>query len=151
MLPHPVSRHYLDGTQSNSMWDTQSHQPSSQRVKAMVRSGTEKLSCWNPAVPPQNKGLLSLTATSISQEVGSHSFTRGSQDVRSRCSLRSASSVLAEIKKKEVTFFRTLGTTESNRPAEHGRVNLLSQSWEAEAVTGRMGSRLYIERPCLTK
>ncbi|KAL6054145.1 hypothetical protein STEG23_020651, partial [Scotinomys teguina] len=26
---------YLDGTQSNSMWDTQSHQPSSQRVEAM--------------------------------------------------------------------------------------------------------------------
>lgn len=99
------------------MWGTQSHQPSSQRVEAMVRSGAKKLSCWNPAVPLQNKGLLGLLAASISQEVGSRSLTRGSQDVRNRYSLLSASSVLAEIKKKEVTFFRTMGTSESNRPA----------------------------------
>lgn len=66
---------YPDVTQSDGMWDTQSHQPSSQRVEAMVRSGMEKLSCRNWLAHLKTKGSsasLQPTSSTHSEQAQPH-------------------------------------------------------------------------------
>lgn len=64
MLPHPGSGYYLDGTQSNSMWDvvTSAVQPE-KRSHGAVGNGDAVL--LKAALLTQKEGLLSLAAASI--------------------------------------------------------------------------------------
>jgi len=113
----------------------------------MVRSGTEKLSCWNPLSHLKTKG------SSASQQPTSSSQWAGSASARALSLLGSAvlgsAFVLAEIEKKEVTFLGTLGTTKINRLA--GDTYLSSQhpgGWGRTGAEARLG---YIARSCLTE